>query len=73
MKKQILIIISVGSILSITACSNNPHKDEPGVKVERGKGGEMKIDKDQLKIEGKNGGQLKIDSNGAKVERPQHN
>ena len=69
MKKQILIS-GLGMLLSVSACNNNPPKEEPGVKIEGKKGGDMKIDKNKLEIEGKKGGEMKIDSNGVKIEKP---
>jgi hypothetical protein len=69
--KKLMFVASLGLLLSVTACNNNPPKEEPGVTVEGKKGGEMKVDKDKLEIEGKRGGELKIDSNGAKIEKPQ--
>jgi hypothetical protein len=73
MKKQAWVVFLSSALILLAGCNNNPPKEEPGVKVEGKKGGEMKIDKDKLQIEGKKGGELKIDSNGAKIEKPTSN
>ena len=71
--KRLTIVISIGFLLLATSCNSNSPKEEPGVKVEGKKGGEMDMNKDGMKIEGKKGGELKMDSNGVKIEKPNNN
>jgi hypothetical protein len=72
MKK--LIFLSITSFfLACSSCGEPPKKEEPGVKIEGKKGGEMKVDKDKLEIEGKKGGELRADSNGVKIKEPPKN
>lgn len=70
MKKIVLIMLAFLP-LAFYSCNEPATKEDPGVKIEGKKGGELKTDKNKLEIDGKKGGELKIDSNGVKIK--EHN
>lgn len=73
MKTLLMSWLFMSAIFTINSCDTPQKKEEPGIKVEGKKGGDMEINKDKMEIEGKKGGELKIDSNGVKVKNPNAN
>jgi hypothetical protein len=73
MKKSLILFFVAAQTISMVSCNTPPPKEDPGVKVEGKKGGEMEINKNKLEIEGKKGGELKIDSNGANIKNQNAN
>ena len=68
MKRTILIVVGFLP-LAFFSCKEPATKQDPGVKIEGKKGGELETDKHKLEIEGRKGGELKIDSNGVKIKK----